>query len=405
MTTAAEPKDPPDLGRGPHGWANWQAQRSGRPARKTARVGSSSQVLPTWSEYALYSDAYLAGRLKLGPYGFLITIPGAREEVGRLSMQLVLRAYDHLPDPDHSAAEWETDVSDYHGGDLGDELASLLSLLLACRLRSGGVVRRRYAGSDPLGSPSETEHSQPVLAPPHGRPVLPRVAAGRDLADAEGPLRSYPELRADDAVALVRAAGQYADALWLADADPRVSWIKLVGALETAANQWDAAPAETPLDRLRRYRPKVHEALGECPQSVRETIAKDLAHTFKAEHKFTQFVLRFAPGPPAERPDLGRFDWAGLEQALRVIYDWRSRDLHDGIPFPPSLCSPPQGGGNGQPMERFPASAVASAGGVWEEDRLPMYLHLFAYVAGGALKNWWASLAAASTESGAPGTS
>jgi len=383
--------------RGPHGWANWNAHKDGLPPRETARVAATTQVLPTWTEHALYSDSYIAGELELGPNRLLITIPGIHEEVGRPAMQLVLRWYDHLPDPDYSAAEWETDVSDYHGGDIGDEFASLLALSLGCRMRSGGVTRLFYVGHDPAGSPSETDHAPPVLIPPQGRAVLPRIAESRSLGGCEQLLRSYPDLSASQAVALVRAARQYADALWIADADPRVAWIKLVGALETAANHWDGGIDETPVERLRRHRPTVYDALDSCSDDAANAIADELAHTFNVVRKFKDFVLEFDSGPPQDRPTIGEFDWTDLEQALGVIYNWRSCDLHDGIPFPPPLCESPQSDGEGQLMEKFPAIAVAGGGGVWEAEELPMYLHLFAYIAGETLRGWWQSMASETT--------
>lgn len=205
-------------------------------------------------------------------------------------------------------------------------------------------------------------------------------------------MQQYPTLEMDDAVALVRSASQYSDALWIADADPRVAWIKLVGALEAAANRWDASQQDSPINRLRRHRPQVFEALEDCPDETRERVANDLAPTFKAVRKFRDFVLAFDPGPPSDRPNVAQFDWTELDDALAVIYDWRSRDLHDGIPFPSPLCKPPQGDEHGCPLEAFPGLAAAAQGGVWQAERLPMHLHLFAYIAGGCLRGWWSSL-------------
>jgi hypothetical protein len=52
---------------------------------------------------------------------------------------------------------------------------------------------------------------------------------------------------AHNAVAIMRAAHQYTDALWWADLDPRVAWIKLFGALEAGADRWDASTQPDPV--------------------------------------------------------------------------------------------------------------------------------------------------------------
>lgn len=111
------------------------------------------------------------------------------------------------------------------------------------------------------------------------------------------------------------------------------------------------------------------------------------------ERKLLAFTLRYAPGPPEQRPEGALVDFDDLEPALRRIYEWRSRDLHDGIPFSAPLCEPPTGSENG-PYERFPALGVSGGGGYWPAEVLPMYLHVFAHIVGGALRNWWNDLPA-----------
>jgi hypothetical protein len=179
----------------------------------------------------------------------------------------------------------------------------------------------------------------------------------------------------------------------LADADPRLAWIKLVGALETAANQWEAEFHDSPLARLEKHRPAVFNAIAKLPTPDQEVVANDLAHTFKATAKFVDFTLEFDPGPPARRPSTAALDWSSLGDQLNSIYHLRSRDLHDGIPFPPPLCAPPSFDPAGVPRETFPHHAVMTLGGVWRAEDLPMLFHVFAHTAGGALRNWWSALA------------
>jgi hypothetical protein len=206
-------------------------------------------------------------------------------------------------------------------------------------------------------------------------------------------LEAYPELEAADAVALVRAARQYVDGLWLADADPRLAWIKLFGALEAAANRYDDTREESDLDQLKRHNRKLYRAVMMAGAEVAETVAREVARLYNVERKLRSFVKRFDPGPPAIRPaPAWQFDWSNLDEAVGILYDHRSRDLHDGIAFPWVLCEPPHLTEDGTPAERFPGLGVAGMGGQRTAEALPMDLHVFAHVAGGALCKWWANL-------------
>jgi hypothetical protein len=106
------------------------------------------------------------------------------------------------------------------------------------------------------------------------------------------------------------------------------------------------------------------------------------------------FTVEHAPEPPATRPEIAQFDFATLEDALHTVYNWRSRDLHDGIPFPAPMCEAPVEDGHGVAHERMGFIAATSHGGTWQADEeLPMYLHTFSYIVGGALRSWWRALA------------
>jgi hypothetical protein len=206
------------------------------------------------------------------------------------------------------------------------------------------------------------------------------------IEEAAGLLETYGCICSEDAVALTRAAGQYADALWWADADPRISWIKLVGALETAANRFDTGIAPTAIDQLKRHRGRLYGRLKSISVEAVEIVASALAGLLNAEAKMVGFTLEHAPDPPQRRPSVGQFDFGELESALHTIYNWRSRDLHDGIPIPAPMCEPPMTDDDGVPHERMPFIAATDRGGTWRVDEeLPMYLHLFVHVVGGAL--------------------
>ncbi len=382
--------------RGPHGWLNWYAERAGFPRREQSHP-DSIVIRPIWEEFALYSDVLLGGGwLTLGPYEFVPIDHVLGANIGHARKLVLLRSWDHLPDePASGAPEIKTDVEDYVGGNIGDELSALLSLALGCRFRSGGCVRQGLPIETlPVGLADESRHRAPHLVPPHRRPLIDRLAAPRSLQDAKPLLESYPTIDGPDAVALVRSASQYADALWLADADPRLAWIKFIGALEAAANRRDDLRQETPIAQLKRHKPKLYRQLKDGPEDALTVVAEETARLFRAEAKVRSFVKAFDPGRPLSRPEGAgwHFDWSELDDALKVIYNHRSRDLHDGIAFPWPLCEAPHLAEDNMPAERFPALAVSGRGGRWEASELPMYLHVFAHIVGGSLRNWWLSL-------------
>jgi hypothetical protein len=377
---------------GPHGWLNWQAERAGQPARSTSKT-EGILVRPLWEEYALYSDARIVGEFSEGPYTALITFPPAEPAVGRSQRSVIWRVRDHLEEAPPDNIDWERqDVSGYYGGDLGDEFAALLSLALSRRMRSGGLIRHGM-DRDPLGSPFEARHQPPTLEAPRGSPMIPGIGEESKLENARELLLAYSLLSGEQAIVVARAAQQYADALWWADADPRIAWIKLIGALETASNLWAKGQEPDPLAQMKRWWPDMHRRLERvAPAEAVEATARELKGFVGAAAKFVDFTASFLPNPPPTRPVHARVDWDDLGPALRVIYRHRSRDLHDGIPFPDPLCRAPTTSTDGIHDEAFSAIASAGGGGVWRARDMPMHLHVLAYIAGGALRNWWRQL-------------
>jgi hypothetical protein len=199
-----------------------------------------------------------------------------------------------------------------------------------------------------------------------------------------------------DQIALIRAARLYQDAIWIADAEPALAWLLLVSAIETAADRWDQATG-SPTDRLRYSKPDlVKEVEARCPDLL-PIIAEKFADTIGATRKFVDFTLRFLPLPPEPRPlECFQVAWdqEHLRTCLRKIYDYRSKALHTGVPFPAPMCQPAMVmASDGQaPVEEPPGLATKTLGGVWTHRDLPMALHIFEYIARNALKAWWSSL-------------
>jgi hypothetical protein len=388
-------EDPERAVRGPGGWLNWLAMRAGQPKRTESHT-DGALLIPLWEEYGLYSDSWLTGDLVLGPARFELSFPGEDSRVGQAQMVIVLHVDNHLGDPVYDAPSPEMeDVGAYHGGGTGDEFASLLSLALGRRLRSGGVIRHRMSGTRPEGRPFYADHRVPGLAAPaRGQSILPSIGDSVKIGDAKPLMDRYARVSGGDAVTVVRSANEYADALWWADLDPRIAWIKLVGALEIAAKQWSDAKGLTRLERFKQYMGKTYKKFKDTHgEEIADSVAQLWDENAGATARFVEFTTQHAPNPPAARPSpLAQVDWSNLETTLRVIYGHRSRDLHGGLPFPAPMLEAPWPMTEAVPPERFAAIAAGGQGGSWPAASMPMFLHVFAFVARQALTNWWAAL-------------
>jgi hypothetical protein len=368
---------------GPEAWANWRAALAG-----VSSLGSA--------EIACYTDAHITGQVEdgLGPYMLLNTVP-LDLRIGLPQPAVVLRFELHAPrlEP-FEMPMTETDYTAYHGGWLGDELASLISLALGLRLAAGGVSRVFVEDGDPRGRPRELDHQRPYLPPPSFRGAqLPGIAATIKLDDCVPRLASYPRLSVSEAIALVRAARSYQRAIWSADGDPNLAWLSLVSSVEAAAGHW-ARGNDDPVELLREFRPALADRLAAVPDStLLGDVAAEVGHLFGATKKFRAFLLHHLPPPPTARPArIFQVDWSRsrMRAHLHTIYHWRSRALHDGIPFPNPMCWPPRCYDNlGVGEERPPGTSVTSGNAVWVAKDVPMFLHTFAYLVRGALCTWW----------------
>jgi hypothetical protein len=366
---------------GPLAWRNW-------------RAADDNADFNGGFEYELHTDAYVDGAATTGPYQWINTFASnARPIAGVATPAITLRVAVYLTDDEFTAVDFDKpNTKDYLAGDMGDELASLASLALHRRLRSAGLTRR-FEHVDHPGIPFQPFYRVPRLGVPMpgATSMLPGITDRVDPAGAQELLEKYPRLTLNNARALARASRLFAQALWIADDDPAQAWLRLVSAVESAAAQWKSEGG-TSLDRLQRADPELADLVRQAG-AVADELADRLVVTAKATAKFVDFLAAHLPAPPSKRPAYGVVDWDDLQSGLRKIYDHRSRDLHAGTPFPGPLCVAPDADGDGVPTERVHSLGVAGQGGVWSEEDLPLHLHTFAHIAGGALRSWWHSLA------------
>jgi hypothetical protein len=397
-STQISPPDP-----GPWGYANWKAFIDGEPEQHV-------------QEYELYSDATFTGEISGGSPYTVINLVSRPVPEGLIHPALTLRAAFHLDsgtvkaELDKGFEAGKTDVSRFHGGRLPDEIASLLSLALGTRLRAGPLTRQFTPTGDPRGRPVgwDTWRLPPLSLTAHNS-VLPGVPT--TVALQSNLFVTYPTLASDDALAVVRAARSFQEAIWSADDDANLAWLLLVSAVETAASQWyrgqQSAGARDLLSQLKpEFVARVLDAGGEKAAQV---VAEELAGTLKATAKFLDFMKQFMPAPPAPHPPTwAALDWAGaasMRTTMRKVYEHRSKALHESVPFPLPMCEIPMrhGGAEGisESWSQKPGGVFTHVrSGFWAAEDVPILLNTFEYIVRHALQSWWRSLS--ERQSGTP---
>jgi hypothetical protein len=368
-------------GTGPWGWENARAKLAGEPWASALEI-------------ACYTDARcLDGDVASGPYTAMVPLAFPKyqpEQFGEPRMGLVIRIDRHLSigDPgDYIDEAWnQSDEKVAHGGDAGEELAALLSLALGIRLRAGGISRVFHPDDpDDRGYPHQVERAAPYLPQPARRPMLPYTMIRPVMLEAATAfLDIYPRLSPKQALGLVRAARSYQDALWIADSDPRLAWLRLVSAIEAVAQLPPNGQVE---QTLTATHPEIAQRLSNAddPELTR-LVTKLLVQQGRATAKFLGFLKAYGPRRPDQRPERRyQINWNELQDQLRAVYGYRSSDLHSGIPIPWVMCEPPFLSRAGRAPERVWVPAD------WQ-GRVPMHLHMFEFLVRKSLQAWWRSL-------------
>jgi hypothetical protein len=278
------------------GWANWQAWKAGRPA-----LGAV--------EYTLHTDApFLFGEIRegLGPYQLLNTGTGS-SPLGGVVPAVVLRVEHHIIPPwgppssgrvgPNPHEEWTRNVDAYHGGEVGDELASLVSLALGTRFEDGGLTRVFDPDGDPRGRPAYQAYRQPRLVPGTLAFLMPirtahELESRLRLADCAPWLQRYFRLERRQANALVRAARSYQAALWAAEDEPRQGWLRLISAVEAAAHHWARGNASS-VEQLRAVEPQLADRLQAAGGGLLDAVAERFSPGLQPTTRMVRFTLKF----------------------------------------------------------------------------------------------------------------
>ncbi|MCL4263838.1 MAG: hypothetical protein KJ069_11510 [Anaerolineae bacterium] len=364
---------------GPFVYENWKLFLSGKPLQAV------------W-EYPLFTDAHIIGEIrnKYGPYQLLNTVPNPPDS-GNLAPSIILRTQMYTDSADRMSME-NTNTERFHGGLLSDEIAALVALCMGIRTQAGGATRYFTPENDPQGQPINWFSDQnPTLVKRMTRgAILPRALHTHNLEQTHL-LGRLTELSASEAIALVRAARLYQDAVWIIESEPELAWLFFVSAIEIAANHWFQAESDA-MVTLEEAKPDLVTFLDKAAgQAVAQEIAREFAPYLRSSKKFRDFAINFLPDPLQERPEeLFQVSWntKNMKKALVQIYDYRSRALHGGIPFPLPMCIPASAMKEEKPL----GLATSAYGSVWLAKDTPMLLHVFEHIVRHALLNWWESM-------------
>lgn len=385
---------------GPYSHWNWRAQ-----LEKSSPY--SATEIQLFSDASFISTSFIGPDVEHGPYSAINAEPFPPIEPRQLMHGRLIVRYEHYLDPnqDPTIFAHSTDTSRYHGGTLSDEIAALYSLCLGVRLKAGGIVREfspeNEYGKPRIPRPDET----PIFFPPQdGRYILPWHPSERKLSDIQARINTYILLEPKQASVLVHATRLYQDAVWLAESDPEISWLLLVSAVEVAADYWYSKENLSPdsRERLEHFKPDLVQDLnnlkGDGAEAI-EIVSKHLEGLLGATKKIRCFLANFRPQePPPDRPTPTYFqvDWdqPSLEKIFKKVYEYRSKALHGGTPFPKPMCRPPRlDYQNHLPVERPDVGiATSTLGASWKAEDVPVHLHIFEYVVRRSLLNWWQSM-------------
>jgi len=359
---------------------NWIAYQQGNPSQG-------------YFEYELLSDVGITGdnNTDFGPYEFMTAFNREKEVKASLIVRVDERRSNRIPSLN------KTNVDYYHGGELIDEIAALVSLTMGVRIKAGRMIREFRSSDDRFGRNTDWHKIPAVhqIKPLYGQYKLPAVIheCGIDLL---APLKGLPNLSEDSAAVLIKAARFYQEALWIAETEPSLSWIMCVSALEIAANQWKRGQ-DIPSKRLEASNKELYDYLKSLnlPDIV-DKVAEYIKDSLGATQKFVDFVINFLPAPPDKRPQLAfqcSWDKVEMQKMMRIIYGHRSNVLHGGTPFPGPMCQAPMVlPDQSAPAEKPPGLGTYTKNGTWLIKDTPMLLNTFEYVTRNCLLAWWGQL-------------
>ena len=267
--------------------------------------------------------------------------------------------------------------SHYSSKDHAEQLVARLSLIFGIRLKIGSkpCVWLKIAGSDEWNISDPLQFYREAYGAYHmrNRLIINTVCSSDiddpeaknflkpsvSLNDCESYLEIFSRITDEQRSAITQASILYAEALWDAEDNPDIAWVKLVSAIEVAA-----------------------------------TGGRD--NRTRKEEIFTSFISKnYCPSYCLKcNQKRGRvIADSELESILKTIYNYRSRYLHNGRSFPHRMNDSPWRKVNGilKLNERpEPNSSYDIRAGIkFETGDNPLFLWKFEEIVQESLKKWW----------------
>ena len=279
-------------------------------------------------EYEVITDAHIVGEFTYGPYYFTIWELSDKHagEERKLCLRIRERAFSSDDHPWRSARR----SGFYHGGGIADELVALASLFLRRRFKLGPIVRM---------------DNLPRLISIRGGGIdKPIVNGESNLAELSEWLKLVEGLDYNYHLKFILAVKFYQRALLLIEEQPDMAYLNLVSAIEVLCKDTDIGKVTlSDLDK------KLAELVGSVEnEDLRSEIEQAILKRERfIRRRFVAFILEHIENDfwtGEERPEYGQIKLEEFPDLLKRIYDQRSRTLHKGEPFPPSVFYPPSMG-------------------------------------------------------------
>ncbi|MCD4785155.1 MAG: hypothetical protein K8T10_15170 [Candidatus Eremiobacteraeota bacterium] len=278
-------------------------------------------------EYEITSDADIAGEFAYGPYRLMLW--DFSEKKDGEERKLCLRIEKKIPGRDEDPWKTAEKAAYYHGGGIEGELIAFASLFLRRRFKIGPQVRW---------------NDKPFIKLGYKNQIDGQLVEGKsNLTDLTQWFKLVENLDGRFHQRYILAVRLYHKAIQMIEEEPDLAYLNLVSAIEVLCQKTDIEPIS-----LFEVNPKLAKVLEKVEDLDlrREIEEAALKRQGFIRRRFVAFILKhvedsFWKEEKRPEPCYGRIEPEKLEELLKRIYDQRSKTLHNGEPFPPSIFDAP----------------------------------------------------------------